>query len=286
MTTAEPRFHRILVPSGLSEGEQEAFRLALRLCIEHRARMTLLHVGNESREEVPWDRFPHVRQTLEAWGLIKPGTDIGTVHQLLGITIEKRAVHEGEVTYGVRKYLHRHRTDLVVMMSAGRSAFQQLLAPSVAGVIVEMTQAPSLILPSGRSAPLREPDGVLELQRILLPVGRETHVDRALGLAADMAMRSCRPAVTITMLHVGSPGHWFDRLTPPTHTGIRWEREVCAGPVVETIAERAKVLDVELLVMATDGRDGLMDHVVGTTTERIRSVVSCPVLAVPTWREE
>jgi nucleotide-binding universal stress UspA family protein len=47
------------------------------------------------------------------------------------------------------------------------------------------------------------------------------------------------------------------------------------------IAEYANDHDINLIVMATDGRDNLMDFVKGTVTEHVINHAHCPTLVIP-----
>jgi nucleotide-binding universal stress UspA family protein len=53
------------------------------------------------------------------------------------------------------------------------------------------------------------------------------------------------------------------------------------GKVEAAILEVAGEIDADLIVMASDGRDNIVDFVAGTITEHIINRSSCPVLVVP-----
>ena len=53
------------------------------------------------------------------------------------------------------------------------------------------------------------------------------------------------------------------------------------GTPSKTIYEYARQKDMDLIVMATDGRDSLMDVVKGTVSEHVINHAHCPVLIVP-----
>ena len=53
------------------------------------------------------------------------------------------------------------------------------------------------------------------------------------------------------------------------------------GKPDKAIVEIAKKLAVDLIVMCTDGRDNLMDFVVGSITEHVINSSPCPVLVIP-----
>ena len=53
------------------------------------------------------------------------------------------------------------------------------------------------------------------------------------------------------------------------------------GRPEKAIAEAAAELDVDLIVICTDGRDNLKDFVTGTITENVINSLVCPVLVIP-----
>ena len=53
------------------------------------------------------------------------------------------------------------------------------------------------------------------------------------------------------------------------------------GEVVEAILDECEEQGADLIVMATDGREGFLDALRGTTTEQVLRAAKCPLLAVP-----
>ena len=53
-----------------------------------------------------------------------------------------------------------------------------------------------------------------------------------------------------------------------------------SGKPKNAIVEVAKQLGTDLIVIGTDGRDNVMDFVVGTITEHVINAAPCPVLVV------
>ena len=53
-----------------------------------------------------------------------------------------------------------------------------------------------------------------------------------------------------------------------------------SGKPENAIVEVAKQLGTDLIVIGTDGRDNVMDFVVGTITEHVVNAAPCPVLVV------
>ena len=53
-----------------------------------------------------------------------------------------------------------------------------------------------------------------------------------------------------------------------------------SGKPEKVIVEVAKQLGTDLIVIGTDGRDNIMDFVVGTITEHVINAAPCPVLVI------
>lgn len=53
------------------------------------------------------------------------------------------------------------------------------------------------------------------------------------------------------------------------------------GKPEKVIAEVAREIDADLIVLCTDGRDSLKDFVSGTITENVINSLVCPVLVIP-----
>ncbi len=53
------------------------------------------------------------------------------------------------------------------------------------------------------------------------------------------------------------------------------------GKPENTIVDIAAEIGADLIVMATDGRDTILDYVAGTVTEHVINSARCPVLVIP-----
>lgn len=276
-----PGFKRILQLTAFQPEEAAAFNCALRMTLDHHGRLTLLHVGNESHDDVPWGRFPQVRRTLEEWGLLPKDSGPEDVYSTLGITIHKHALHAKDLKEPVAKYLENHPSDLVIMATEGRSALQQLVSPSRSEPIADLSNVPTLFLPKDRPAPMRKKDGAFTIERILIPA---LNVEKALtAIRPVLALARCSVAkpVTIHILQVGDDPHALDALHLPSIPEAIWERSVQQGAVVDTITAFAADWEPDLIAMATDGTNSLIDALMGTTTERILRNTKRMMLAVP-----
>ena len=105
--------HRISLATDFTEEGAPAFRAALSLAVVCRARLDILHVGDSS-ERSEWQNFPHVRETLEAWQLLAPGSRQEDVQSLLGVGISKVEIHGGAPALGIADFVAKHTPDILV----------------------------------------------------------------------------------------------------------------------------------------------------------------------------
>ena len=134
----------------------------------------------------------------------------------------------------------------------------------------------TLFVPSGCRG-IVSMDGIIRLRRILLPVDQQPDAQEALIRAVRAAEAFGDEAVEIVILHVnGGVLPQFDRPKLRHASGKSLRRK---GDVAPTILDVAR--NVDLIVMATEGRHGVVDALRGSVTERVVRGASCPVLAVP-----
>jgi nucleotide-binding universal stress UspA family protein len=62
--------------------------------------------------------------------------------------------------------------------------------------------------------------------------------------------------------------------------GLRYEKEVLAGPVASTLSERAKALGCDAIIMGTRGLTALADMLMGSTANKIVHLSAIPVTLV------
>jgi nucleotide-binding universal stress UspA family protein len=60
-----------------------------------------------------------------------------------------------------------------------------------------------------------------------------------------------------------------------------WNMVAKAGEPTETILRTASELSADLIVMTTDGPDGFLDALRGSTSERVLRKARCPVANLP-----
>lgn len=149
----------------------------------------------------------------------------------------------------------------------------------------------------------------LRIRRILVPVDFSDCSNKALDYALHFAAQF---QATVILLHVVEPGlsgqgfpglgagqeDTNERLLESGREslaelyrqrighGIPAESLVRMGRAPSEIADTAKALAADVIIMGTRGNDGLKHAVLGNTTERVVRQAHCPVLAVPPSRAQ
>ena len=261
---------RIAHPTDFSPEGEAAFSHALRLALEYRCRLDLLHVRSPNEKE-NWADFPHVRETLARWGLLNADASISAIEADLGVTVHKIEIAHHDAIDGVSKFLLSHRPELIVLATHGPAGLTRWLSSSVSEGIARQTHIPTLFFGPEARPFVDLQTGALGLNKLVLPLARDPSPRRALH-TLNVLLKPLKPS--IHAVHIGDTAPWIlDDASEPLDV------KLMQGPVVETILEAGKTAD--LITMPTDGRHGFLDALRGSTTERVLHQANCPLLALP-----
>ena len=134
---------RIAHPTDFLQEGDVAFSHALRLAIEYRCRLDLLHVRFPNAN-AHWAGFPNVRKTLEHWGLRNAEAPISAIQAQLGITVQGVEIPHRNAVDGISDFLLSHRPELVVLATHGSTGMTRWLTGSVSEGIARQTHIPTL----------------------------------------------------------------------------------------------------------------------------------------------
>ena len=264
-----------------------AFYHALAFAVAEQARLTVLHTGSEGRESVPWERFPSVRETLTAWGMLDQDASREAVSEALNLSVVKKAVRNVGPRRGITEYLARHPTDLLVMATEGRTGLARMIRPSIAETVAFVTRSPTLMLPR-QGHDLVDPDGGrVRLGRVLCALDADLHGD---PLAAHAYLSEWLPVLggrdfEARLLHLGAAEE-ADQPVLPRVSGQHWQYQKAAGDSTGAIVQAARAMDAELVVMSMRSPFGPMTRLRGTRIDRVLRELRLPLLALPSQPEE
>jgi hypothetical protein len=138
----------------------------------------------------------------------------------------------------------------------------------------------TLFIPHGIEGFVSRQDGAVSLRNILIPMAPIPRAQPAITAAVRLVHRLQCPAGTFTTLFVGAPGD-APAVRCPAVPGWQWNNIVKSGNVIDSIVHMAGDMDTDLLVMSTDGRNGFLDALRGSHSERVLRRTPCPLLAIP-----
>lgn len=266
----------VLHPTDFSESSLVAFHHALKTALLARSRFTLLHVSDD---ESRWSDFPGVRETLERWGELPKGSQKSDVGKL-GVEVGKVMATEGEPVDAVLRYLERNPADLIVLSTSQRGGRIPWLGKSVSAPVMRKAEEMTLLIPGDCDGFVSAADGSVTLSNVLIPIARSPRPEPALNAAARFVERLSVPTGTFTVLHIGDSST-MPALRYPEVPGWTWNKETRSGEVIEGIVNTAKDLHADLIIMSTDGRNGFLDGLRGSHSERVLRYGAAPLLTVP-----
>jgi len=274
---ALPVLDSVLHPSDFSEGSRTAFHHALKAALVAKSKFTILHVSPDAKAD--WTHFPGVRETLERWGLLSPGAAKSAVPQL-GIDVRKAVAKGDNPVESVLHYLKEHPADVIVLATHAHEGRASWLRQSVAEPIARKAGQMTLFIPHGVAGFVSAQDGSVSLERILIPVAAKPLPQTALAAATRLAVRLQRPRGTFILLHVGEADA-LPAVQCPAVPGWQWKKVTRKGDVVQGIVDTAVKEAADLIVMSTDGRNGFLDALRGSYSERVLRNTPCPLLTIP-----
>ena len=171
-------------------------------------------------------------------------------------------------------------TDLIVLSTSKRDGRIPWLDKSVAEPLTRKAGEMTLLIPGDVEGFVSHKDGSVSLNRILIPIARTPRPEPALSAAAKLVQKWNCPEGTFVLLHVGS-SNTMPAVRLPEVPGWTWKKELRTGEVIEEIINSAKENKVDLIALATDGRNGFLDALRGSHSERILRYGVVPLLTIP-----
>jgi len=272
----ESLIENIIHPTDFSEGSKVAFYHALKAALLAKTELTLLNVSPD--RSAAWSDFPGVRETLESWNVLPAGSPRSAVGDL-GLDVKKVIRGGRDPVDGVLRHLSKHPADLIVLATHQNSGAMQWLGKSVSEPIARQAGEMTLFIMGGDPGFVAA-DGSVSLSRILIPVAHTPRAQPAVEAAARFAARMGGTNGKFTLLHVGEASS-MPAVNCPDLPGWTWEKEVRSGDVIQSILNTGKAIDADLIVMTTDGRNGFLDGLRGSHSERVLRQASAPLLTVP-----
>jgi nucleotide-binding universal stress UspA family protein len=271
------RIESIFHPSDFSEASEVAFAHALRMALATRSRLHLMHVSADAG--TAWEDFPGVRATLARWKLIAKDAPRSAVAGL-GIDVSKVMAAGADPAAACLAFLEEHPADLIVLAVHQDGGRMRWLDRSVGKRIARRSGETTLFLPHGARGFVSREDGSVSLGSILIPIAAKPRPQPGIEAAVRLIENLDLPEGKVTLLHAGPAGD-MPAVDVPRDARWTWERVTREGEPVAVILETAAASSADLIVMTTDGPEGFLDGLRGTTSERVLRRAGCPVASLP-----
>lgn len=281
----------LLVATDFSAAADRALDHAIDLARRHDASLVLVHAACCLEE--PSD------SPAEEWRVT--GTDEleRRVRQLqaFGLTV-RGACGLGSPAKLILDEAERAEADLIFVGAHGRAGWRHFLLGSTCRRVIEHANCPVLaihendsIWPAGRRILLFATDFSAQAKQAVRGAAEILHLepaDRAIlchsayfALAEDPALvPTSIPDLERSLL--AEKGQLLKHEAANLRAaGIPCREELVEGYPPDAIADRAREIDAQLIVVGRVGRSGLAHLLMGSTAERITSIASCPVLVIP-----
>lgn len=268
----------ILHPTDFSDTDAGAVAHALKIALAAKAKLTFLHVGAKG-SEVDWSDFPQIRKVLSGWGVVPPEARHEDV-LAMGLQVRKSLRKGDDVVEEIVGEAAAGDADLVVLATHQRQGIARWLNKPLAETIAREARKPTLFVPRQVEGFVRQETGRLHFGHVLIPVAERPSPRHALEVAVGLAGLLEAAPVVFSLLFVG-PEAERPQIEWPVREGWEFRQLSRSGEVVEAILDESEEQGADLIVMATDGREGFLDALRGTTTEQVLRGAKCPLLAVP-----
>lgn len=267
-------FESIWLATDLREEALGPWAHALRVCASSSRDLRALHVRRGAVTD--WTQLPSPRRLLTAWGFVPEDAGLADF-EALAFKVRMQALEAEHPVGLLGAMVEVEEPDLLVLGTHRPKGVERLFEGSVAESLARRAPGSALIVPD-ETRPFVDPDtGTVRLRRILVPAG-EAGAQRGVDAALELVDSLGASDVEIVFVYVGEYAD-VPQLVTPDREGLAYRFvRFGDGSIVGRILEAAITEDVDLIAMATHGRDSWWDGVWGSRTERVLRDAAVPVL--------
>jgi nucleotide-binding universal stress UspA family protein len=299
------QLQRILFPTDFSRCADQALRHAVFLAEKYDAEIHVLHAVTlfNDQSEVVNNEFKETEEMIKKLEDIAELqlNKVSDAHEDDDIKIIKIQTRGISAAPAILDYAAENSIDLIVMGTHGRRGVGHFFLGSVAEEIVRMAKCPVFTI---REAKTPMPPKAKE--NILVPVDFSEYSQKALANTKEFAKSY---EARIHLLHVieetihpayslSGKSSIFDivpnikedcerrlkkMISETIGDEVKTEIHIVSGQAANEIINFAKINSMDLIVIATHGLTGLEHLLLGSTTEKVVRMASCPVFTVKSF---
>ena len=281
---------KILFPTDFSHTGDAALELAASLARKRSATLLIVHVeeppaaygGGEMYYGMPDPDTEDLEAMLRK--VVPSDRDVAFEHHLV----------TGDPAGAIGRLAEREGVELIVMGKHGRTGLARILMGSVAEAVVRRSPCPVLTLRQRQGLKGRDEGQTPRKQKVLFPTDFSHKGDAALKMAASVAGDW---DALLLIVHVEEPPMdyggemYYGMIEPatedltrmlhdiaPPDPSVRCQHRLLTGDPTAIIPRFAEEEGVDLIVMGTHGRSGLVRLLMGSVAEAVVRRAPCPVL--------
>ena len=168
----------IFHPSDFSAASQVAFGHALKIRMQAKAKLDIMHVETHLSPEQPyWQDFPAVRLTLSRWGIFPEGAGQDEIAKA-SLRIRKTLHSGADPVETMLRHLRKLPPDLIVLATHQGEGIARWLHRAVAEPLARRSGAMTLFVPSEAKGFVSVKDGSVRLKKILIPIDHDPDPQR------------------------------------------------------------------------------------------------------------
>ncbi len=287
---------KILFPTDFSQAANQALPHALKIAQKYEADINVLHVATLYSDD---PNAPGYQQVDEGNFKEYIEKSLGEIHQAVESSqkVATEVVREVAPATGILDFIEEKGIDLTVMGTHGHSALAHFFLGSVTERVVRHAPCPVLTVARDR----KEYRNIPDYQNIVVAFDFSEHSKQAAREARDMATRYGARLQALYVVeqevHPAFYLKWKESIARELPQIAEEAKEslrstlgeedfqdldvhvkIGDGKAHAEISKFARANQVDLIVMGTHGLSGLDRMLLGSTTERVVRIASCPVL--------
>jgi nucleotide-binding universal stress UspA family protein len=284
-------FKKLLFPTNFSESADKALSHAVRLADFEDGEVIVQHVVGDYFEKHPhWATLFDLHELQKFMDMYAETHMAGILPKETGQVRIRTVISKGKPAEEISAFAEKEAVDLVVMGSA---------KGVVTNKVIRMTNRPVLAVSSGY---LREDAGHHKMNRILVATDFSAHSKKVIEYAFDLKRVFKAAVYMLYVIETGraiefaiSQGHLTDTIEKMRQWASNWLismtpdefvndptvfRLVESGMPGDTIADIAFEIGADLTILGTHEYGTIRTHLLGTTTDKLLTKISSPVLTV------
>ncbi|HEX9654573.1 MAG TPA: universal stress protein [bacterium] len=299
------KIKKILFPTDFSRCANQALAHALHWTQRYGAEMHMLHaiVLHEEDPNNPLHHFPEMEEIVERLNESVEARMTADIQANDAVVLNvKKAQRRGiSPATVILDYAQENDIDLIVMGTQGLRGLSHLLMGSVAEEVVRLARCPVFTIREKK-----DPQALEDLERILAPIDFSDHSKKSLSYAKEIAKHY---SAKLQILHVieenvhpafyasgktsifelipnikdKSEQALKQLLTDAPGPQVAAEITVVEGRASQEIVKFGEKHGSDLVVIATHGLTGIEHLLIGSVTEKVVRMASCPVFTVKSF---